>query len=261
MVRTFVAGTRRRLRARRGPRRARAGARPRRRRRPRPTCLDERAARTRYAAAAGAIHLEDALTARRDPAVRSRSARRSPARRSPPARSCCSAATWASATPRRPRRWSRPASGCRPSEVIGRGTGIDDGRRCRTRSASSTQALARVGDRADDPVESPDRARQRRPRRQPPATCWPPPGRRAGAARRADLGGLRAHRRPDRPGRGRVVRRPGTARPSRPSRSPSPSSASSRSSTSACGWARAAARSPPYPCCAAPSPCCATSRC
>src|SRR6476661_3058053 len=56
----------------------------------------------------GALHLEDALTAEQTRAAPS------PARRSRPGRSCWSAVTWASATPRRRRRSSRPGSACPP---------------------------------------------------------------------------------------------------------------------------------------------------
>ena len=52
----------------------------------------------------GAIHLEDALDRRGDRARPRGRVAGSRSRRSLPARSCCSAATWASATPRRPRR-------------------------------------------------------------------------------------------------------------------------------------------------------------
>ena len=91
---------------------------------------------------------------RGDRAGPSRSARRSPARRSPPAPSCCSAATWASATPRPPPRWSRPALGLPAAEVVRPRHRRRRRRRCARKTELIDQALDRAGDRTDDPVET-----------------------------------------------------------------------------------------------------------
>ena len=100
----------------------------------------------------GAIHVEDAMTPAETQPPSTR-VRPWPRRRSPPARSCWSAATWASATPRRPRRSSRPRSGCRRSRSPGAAPAS-------TKPALAHKidvvqaALDRAGDRVDDPVDT-----------------------------------------------------------------------------------------------------------
>ena len=123
------------------------------------------------------------------------------------------------------------------------------------------QALDRAGDRRDDPVESLTALGSADLAASTGYLLRGGAPRHAGAARRADGGRVRADRRPDRARARPPGSPPATAPPSPPSRSRSPSSVWSPSSTSACGSARAAARWPPCRCCAARSPCCATSRC
>ena len=208
----------------------------------------------------GAIHLEDALTAEETHARAGRRGRRRPRgdRRRRPAAAQRRHGHRQHHARRGPGR--RGASGCRPPRSPAAAPASTTPPWPASRQLVQ-QALDRAGDRADDPVDTLTALGSADLAATTGYLVAAADAGRPGAARRADVRRLRADRRPDRARVPRPGSPPATAPPSRPSRSRSTSSASSRCSTSGCGWARAAARSPPYPCCAAPSPCCATSRC
>ena len=131
---------------------------------------------------------------------------RSPSRRSPPVPSCCSAATWASATPPPLQRWSPPGSGCRRARSSVAAP-VSTTPRWPTRRPSIDRRCARAGDRTADPVDSLTALGSADLAATTGYLLAAAAGRRAGAARRFDVGRLRPHRRADRARRHRLVRR------------------------------------------------------
>ena len=137
------------------------------------------------------------------------------------------------------------------AQLVGPGTGLDDAGVARKRAVCE-RALALHADAARGPLARAaptGRRRDRGPLRAGPG------GRRA----RPRLRVRRPHRHRGGGRRGRASSQacaracwPATARPSRLTASCWTTSASTRCSTSACAWARAAARRPPWPCCASP---------